>query len=441
MHPSPQLSADSIKQATGRTHLRGEERFTMNGSGRPLEISAKLRGLALIVLLATLSAGLLPGRLGVPAEDLQILLFPPVVLLVLWTLRRALPRAVIWLGILSIPLCIIGACWSRGVFESRELLFISRNDSSRVSPSAEVLRVEYNRLAGTYHGPLMNLVQRRFSRGSAVDWLDGHQNTGILLHGSKGAVELSLSFGTKFPEISGRRIGVIVNDVPLEVVLYPERTPLQTSPVQPPIWHLRRIAAGLLRAREASSIDEALEILKEAGTGASLVAGPWRTAVPRLAAQFFAESAELASQLRSARPEAKELACIDDQFMQLSRKMRGSSAPELHAAFLNNLAVARFAQAHSIRETLKVRRWLLQAMRVRDRDRKPVEGAVTAARNSIALLHASGSWKDRTRSPRQRIRSQKLRRTAGVPSTDRRHRASLGGKSGGRSSRRGGRSG
>lgn len=259
MVPSPQLSSDSVKQATVAE--------SPSEIIAPPRAAPSIRGAVTIVVITAAALRILPHGFGIPAEDIQAYLFPPLILSVLWNFRSWLPSAVISLGLLAIPLSIIGVCWSRGRFESREVIYISRNEPGRIAAHTESLRIEFNRVAELYPGPPMTLIQREFKKGEAVAWLDERKNPGILIHGEQGAEKLSLSFDRAFPELSGRDAAVTVRTVNLQLVLYPEYILLPAGPVQPPLWYARNLARGILSLKGARSTDDALERLQDAGWG------------------------------------------------------------------------------------------------------------------------------------------------------------------------------
>ncbi|MCB0345929.1 MAG: hypothetical protein KDD66_12490 [Bdellovibrionales bacterium] len=379
------------------------------------------------LLLALLLCLMILPSYGFLREDLQTVLFP-LMLIVLLKLPNSTslrpPRAVI---VLALTFWMLGALHVRAYAPSLingHGVYLSRVNSAGESPEDRELYRRLNEIARLNDLPSTYLVQQHFSSDDeARSWLESHDEALFVATGSSEWVrvimdpERIIPFSTKpdLPEFftkAAKRAGLPRVDAlpivrtpwleePFVLGTVPEYLQVPGRPPELGQHFLAWFAEGLQRDPQLkeqlsepvaeSEMTEQLRGMKKAALFAAAgIEGKWLTSTPLGVPLSLAATHELLSAFDlPGILQEKALHCAQVSFNHSAAVARDDDVPHIAAIAFNNIAVARIYAGYRDSDFARAHHWLSAAAGMHNRDGSPVLGAKLALVN-LEMLWRSG---------------------------------------------------
>jgi hypothetical protein len=268
------------------------------------------------------------------SESVQLPVLWGVLLVFAVLFFRFLPRYVIAMLLLSLPLSLLGWKISQGAFGPERILTFFRDPELGLTENEERLRVSYNRAADIRGFEKSRVINRR--ELDVLDWLESREIGGLAPVTTERGSVLYYTLPRALSGTTRRTRTVSWQGAELEIILFPSVMELPLEPIELALWYLKELSRGVASPE--------LSELYYSGRGAGEVLGLWRSPVPKAAGLFLAAATSLTRLIEGGQFEPGEYRCALRELNAIPRKLGRARPPELLTAFLNNLAVAELVK-------------------------------------------------------------------------------------------------
>ncbi|MBL7662305.1 hypothetical protein JNK13_06085 [bacterium] len=344
-----------------------------------------------LLLVLVLGITLVLKTAGYPLDDLQMVFFPILTLILVLYLNAlglCIPRALILVGFV---LWAAGILYIRGFLPSvlyRPGPYLTRFTDDRFGFHAFTMRRNFQSLAEAHNfksrfGIIENRIQ---NLQAAKDFFEKSSFATMLVGGNVKELsiyfpaELKIFSSQNLPGISkqGRNLQVTLGNVDFAIVTIPEILTISTHPKALADQYFTELAEVL--SLETDSSDLFSRLLQFRYTNIS----GWQTA-PRSLAKLILANYYLKEYLADTAQIAL-LRCAERELNGALFKLRGEEVPALHAAIRNNLGVVRILLAKTPKDLGVAKKQLIIAKQIGFNAGIAYRGSTSALEN-IRNLH------------------------------------------------------
>ncbi|MCB0323380.1 MAG: hypothetical protein KDD69_07390 [Bdellovibrionales bacterium] len=377
------------------------------------------------LLLLLVSVLYLTPSLGWRVDDVQMVLFP-FVLLAFWRLPRSTRfRLPVPLVVLAVALWLTSAAYVEGIFAGslpETGAYVARFEKDPRGMAGRDLLRRYNQIARTYELPRAMQLEHVVSAADIQTFLDEHRLTPFVIFGRADWFDMEFSgniaryLGPLLPAIGepaaeaalreARQMGLFHGENviliqpsgfawPLAVTYQPEKMVVPGEPAELTRHWAAWLGQGLVgqpKLVEHLGITEAraafIATRNDGFAEAAQIAGAWKTNSPLGLAEYFVGTLELLDAATSDHFSDTLRNSVLARYRTAAGYVEQESSPETYAAIFNNAAVALLFTADETKDLEQVRRWLDTALDTKVRGDIPL--GVKAALFNMDSLARNG---------------------------------------------------